>query len=407
MTEKIIPPQGFLFSGIAAGIKKNGKKDLGLILAEREATAAAVFTTNLFQAAPVVISKQRVKRGRAIAVLVNSGNANAGTGKEGELAALKTGKALAGLLKTDESKILLASTGVIGEPLPANKIIANLPALIESLDPCGFDDFEQSIMTTDTRKKIAHRNFRLNGKKVRVIGFAKGAGMIQPLMATMLGFVLTDAAISGADLQKLLKQSADLSFNRVTIDGDTSTNDTLFALASGASGVKISQASPGFARFQQAFEGVCSDLAGMIAADGEGASRWFSVIVRGARTGSDAEKIARRIANSPLVKTAISASDPNWGRIIAAAGIAGPRFDVRKTSLHLVPAKGGSALQILKAGARSPGYRGAKQEKQAAKILGESGFKIIFDLGAGKSEFEILTCDFTEQYVRINADYRS
>jgi glutamate N-acetyltransferase/amino-acid N-acetyltransferase len=355
----------------------------------------------------VKISKQRVKKGRARAILVNSGNANAGLGAAGESAALKTGKALAEKLAVKESMVLLASTGVIGEPFPEHKIIAGIPGLISSLGADRYEEFEESIMTTDTRKKISGRTIRIKGRELRVIGFAKGAGMIQPQMATMLGFLLTDAKLSAPDLKKVLKESAESSFNRVTIDGDTSTNDSLFVLASGAAGVRVSPSRPGWAEFCEAFCEVCMELAAMIAADGEGASRWYYVRVTGAKTGRDAEKIARRIANSPLVKTAVSASDPNWGRIIAAAGIAGPKFDVNKSGVYLLGAKGKPRLEIFKSGARSANYRGPEKEKAAAGILRESGFKVVFEVGQGKADCEIITCDFTEQYVRINADYRS
>ena len=407
MAEKIQVPAGFSFAGLSAGIKKNGKKDLAVAIADKPVSAAAVFTTNLFLAAPVLISKERVKRGKARAILANSGNANCGTGEYGMKAAKQIGLALARQLGIDESEVLLASTGVIGEPLKYQKIIDHIPAVVSSARPGGYDDFVQAIMTTDTRKKISSRAIIGNGKKVRILGFAKGAGMIQPLMATMLGFIFTDAQVSPADLKGLLKKSAQASFNRVTIDGDTSTNDTLYALASGANGAALGPSKPGWKIFAQAFSEVCLDLATKIAEDGEGASRYFYVEVKGAGTAADAEKIARRIANSPLVKTALSAADPNWGRIVAAAGISGARFKIDQSSLALISSDGRKRMEIFKSGARSPKYQTLAEEKKAVIILNKSGFRILFEAGRGRGAFEMITCDFTQDYVKINADYRS
>jgi len=407
MSEPYQPPSGFLFAGISAGIKKKGGKDLGLILAENDCSAAGVFTTSLLQAAPVLISRQRIKSGKARAILVNSGNANCGLGQDGIIGAKETSRGLADHLDIKDSSILLASTGVIGEPFPSRKIIRAIPELVSKAGRNRGRDFMRAIMTTDTREKIAAASLTIKGKEVRLMGFAKGAGMIQPKMATMLAFVLTDAQVKPVHLQRVLKESMEGSFNRVTIDGDTSTNDTLFALASGAGGVEAEPNKPGWKRFTDAFRRVCLELAGKIAADGEGASRWFYVKVEGARTGADAEKIARRIANSPLVKTAVSAADPNWGRIVAAAGISGARFDIKKSSLYLIGAKDGKRLEIFRHGARSRTYRGRESERKASEILKQSGFTILFKAGNAAAGFQIISCDFTEAYVRINAEYRS
>ncbi len=407
LSNSIYPPKGFLFAGIRAGIKKADQPDLGLIVSENQADAAALFTTNRFQAAPVLISRKRIAKGKAKAVLVNSGNANCGLGAAGLESARKTGKAVSKELGVSESAILLASTGVIGEPFPADKICAAIPALVKSLNPFGYQDFTRAIMTTDTREKISFRALKVSGRQVRILGMAKGAGMIQPQMATMLGFVLTDAQLKPKVLDRILREVVPDTFNRITIDGDTSTNDTLLVLASGASRAQVAPDRPGFDSFRKAFHEVCLELATMMVADGEGASRWYYVKVEGAKKPGDAEKIARRIANSPLVKTAISASDPNWGRIIAAAGIAGVKFDPRKAALFLQSADRVEKLEILKAGARSPSYRGLESEKRAARILGQSGFRILFSLGPGRESFEMITCDFTQEYVRINAEYRS
>lgn len=403
----IYPPKGFLFSGIIAGIKKKHKNDLGLILSQKPASASAVFTTNVFLAAPVLISKQRIKAGTAQAILVNSGNANAGLGNEGIVSAKKTSKALAQKLGIKESMILLASTGVIGEKFPAEKIKNAIPKLVQNLNPDGVLEFTRAIMTTDTREKISSRKIQIQGKDVRILGIAKGAGMIQPKMATMLGFLMTDAEASPDTLNQLLKQIVPHTFNRITIDGDTSTNDSLFLLANGASKVKIAPDKPGWNSFRNALYQICLELATMMVADGEGVTRYFYVQVNGAKSKSDAEKIARQIANSPLLKTAISASDPNWGRIIAAAGIAGVKFNPNHASVFLLSPNGKNRMEIFKHGARSKKYQGLKQEKRASKILSKNGFKIIFHLESGKESFEMISCDLTEQYVRINASYRT
>ena len=408
LNHKIIyPPKGFLFSGIQAGIKKVLKNDLGLIVSENAAQASAMFTTNLFLAAPVVISGRRIRNGQAKVILVNSGNANAGLGKAGIISARKTSHALAQELGIKESLILLASTGVIGEPFPADKICSKIPELVKNLNPFGYQEFYRAIMTTDTKEKISYCSLRVQGKEVRILGMSKGAGMIQPKLATMLGFVLTDAQVKSKFLDRLLRETAPETFNRITIYGDTSTNDSLFFLAGGASRVSLSPGQPGWSRFCNGFRQVCLELATMMVADGEGVSRWFYVEVKGARTRPEAEKIARRIANSPLLKTAVSASDPNWGRIIAAAGIAGVKFNPELASVYFESADRKERLEIFKLGARSPKYQGRESEKRASRILSQAGFRIIFELKEGKGSFEIITCDFTEDYVRINAAYRS
>jgi len=400
-------PKGFLFAGIRAEVKKKPGRDLGLILSENLASASGVFTQNRFLSSAVIISKQRLKAGKAKAILVNSGNANCGLGKAGIILAKKTSQALSQKLAIPESSILLASTGVIGEPFPADKILKAIPELVSNLSPAHYPDFADAIMTTDKTQKISAQSLKIQNKKVSILGIAKGAGMIHPQMATMLGFVLTDAEISPKLLKSLLKETVEESFNRITIDGDTSTNDTVFLLANGKSQVKITAQSPALKSFKKALFQVCFELSKMIVADGEGVTRCFYVQVKGAKTKSDAEKIARRIANSPLVKTAIYASDPNWGRIIAGAGNAGVRFDPNQASVFLISADGKSKLEIFKAGARSKSYQGLKAEKIASEIMKKSGFKILFEIKKGKAEFEMLSADFSEDYVRINADYRS
>jgi len=406
--KKISPPLGFLFAGISAGIKKNQEKDLGLIHSLKPANAVGVFTQNRFLASPVIISRERLKksRSRARAILVNSGNANCGLGERGIKDALQISRRLEKELGLKAEQILLASTGVIGEPLPVKRICQVIPKLKDLLRENGFRDFAQAILTTDTRKKIAFRQIQIQNSQIRILGIAKGAGMIQPELATMLGFILTDAQVLAQDLKKLLKEKVQESFNRITVDGDTSTNDTVFALANGAGGLKLKPEEKGWQEFARAFGEVCWELAEMIAQDGEGASRWFYVLVKGAGSKRDAEKIARKIANSPLVKTAIYARDPNWGRILASAGGAGVKFDSKKVQLYLEAGSGKAKLIVFEDGAVAKNYLSVG-EKKAKKILSQSGFKIVLDLNQGGESFEILTCDLTEKYVKINAEYRS
>ena len=401
-------PKGFLFAGICSGIKKDFRKDLGLIFSSSLATVASVFTENSFQASPVIVSRDRLKQSgsKARAILVNSGNANCGLGKRGIKDALKISKVLEKKLKLKESEILLASTGVIGEPLPVEKICQALPELVSKLSEDGCRDFAQAIMTTDSKEKISSCGFKISGKKVNILGFAKGAGMIQPHLATMLAFILTDAQVSARPLKMLLKKAVAESFNRITVEGDTSTNDTVFALANGASGVKLNPDLAEWEEFEKGFIKVCKELARKIVEDGEGATKWFVVQVKGAKTKSDAEKIARKIANSPLVKTAIYASDPNWGRIIASAGSAGVKFNSSKIKLIFEEPESKRRIVVLKNGAVINEYL-KKGEQKAKSILKKSGFKIILELGEGGEEFEVLTCDLTEAYIRINAEYRS
>jgi len=407
-SKKIFSPEGFLFAGISAGIKKNQKRDLGLIYSLKPASAVGVFTKNKFLASPVIISRKRLKKSgsKARAILVNSGNANCGLGKRGDKDALQISQKLEKELGLNAEQILLASTGVIGEPLPVKKICQAIPGLKNSLREDGFNDFAQAILTTDTRKKIAFRQIQIQNSRIRILGIAKGAGMIQPDLATMLGFILTDAGVSSRDLKRLLKEKVNNSFNRITVDGDTSTNDTVFALANGASGLKLKPEEKGWKEFALAFGEVCRELAEMIVQDGEGASRWFYVLVKGAGSKRDAEKIARKIANSPLVKTAIYARDPNWGRILASAGGAGVKFDLKEIQLYLEADSGKAKLIVFEDGAVAKNYLSVG-EKKAQKLLSQSGFKIVLDLNQGEESFEILTCDLTEKYVKINAEYRS
>ena len=387
-------PKGFLASGIRAGIRKK-RPDLGLVVAPDGATAAAVFTKNAFLAAPVVLSKAALKtsHGRVKAVVVNAGCANAITGKEGTAAAKRVRTRAAELLGCRETEIFLASTGVIGTVLPDRKITAALPGSIARLSATGVDALSHAILTTDVGPKVAQASFVLGGKRGRVVGVAKGAGMIHPNMATMLGFVMTDAAADPATLQAVLKAAVDQSFNAISVDGDTSTNDTVVLLASG----KLeNDAKADLTDFQRAVSLVCRNLAWLIVRDGEGATRVMDIEVRGGRTARDAELAAHAIATSPLVKTALHGGDPNWGRILAAVGRSGARFVPGHVSLSV------GSLTLVASGEPAQ-YR----EKDAAKVFARERVPIKLDLGGGKGTATILASDFGHDYVSLNTDYRS
>lgn len=387
-------PKGFTASGIRAGIRKK-RPDLGMIVAADGANAAAVFTQNRFQAAPVTLSRAALKKsgGRVKAVVVNAGCANAVTGREGLEAAKRVRARAAELLQCDEAEIFLASTGVIGVVLPDKKIRESLPDSITRLSNGGVEALSHAILTTDVGPKVAQATFTLGGKRGRIVGVAKGAGMIHPNMATMLGFVTTDAALAPAQLQAVLKAAVDRSFNVISVDGDTSTNDTVLLLASGKLG---NAESADTADFQRALDAVCRDLAWMIVRDGEGATRVMEIEVRGGRTERDAKLAAHAIATSPLVKTALHGGDPNWGRILAAVGRSGARFNVRKVSLHA-----GSLALVIN------GEPAAYQEKDAAKIFAKERVPLLVDLGGGKGSATVLSSDLGHDYVSLNTDYRS
>lgn len=387
-------PKGFTASGVRAGIRKK-RPDLGLIVADDGATAAAVFTQNRFLAAPVLLSKAALKSsgGRVKAVVVNAGCANAITGKAGLDAAKRVRTRAAELLRCHENEVFLASTGVIGVVLPDKKVRDFLPDAVSRLSTGGIDALSHAILTTDVGPKVAQATFTIDGKRGRLVGVAKGAGMIHPNMATMLGFVMTDAAVDAATLQKMLKIAVDGSFNSISVDGDTSTNDTVLLLASGKLGNAV---HADLADFQRALNTICRNLAWMIVRDGEGAIRVMEVEVTGARTDRDAKLAAHAIATSPLVKTALHGGDPNWGRILAAVGRSGARFSLKKISLHA----GNIALVIN-------GEPAAYREKDAAKVFARERVPLRIDLGGGKASAVVLSCDLGHDYVSLNADYRS
>ena len=395
-------PRGFSFSATHCGLKRS-RLDLGILVSETTAAAAAVFTTNRVFAAPVAASRAHLKKSRQQmrAVIVNSGNANCCTHDDGYPASIATAEKLAGELGgLDASQILVCSTGVIGPPLRVEKILLAVPQLVttRSAEPGAFEEFARAIMTTDLRPKWAAAKCRIGGQQVRLLGCAKGSGMIQPNMATMLAFIATDASIAAPLLQRALRSVVGRTFNSITVDGDTSTNDTVAVLANGQSDTpKISgAASAGYKSFCNALERVCRALAISIVEDGEGAQRVIEIEVRGAPSDRAADQVARTIANSPLVKTAFAGADPNWGRILAAAGRSGASFDPGKTNIWI----GGVA--VCRGGRELTFDESAAHEKMLTKYV-----PIRVDLGSGSASARIWTCDFTQEYVHINSSYRT
>ncbi len=368
-----------------------------MIYSESPAVAAGVFTQNLVVAAPVLLTRDHLSNKSHRAIIVNSGGANACTGAPGLADAQQTVKSLSRLLGCREREVLVASTGVIGIRLDMKKLEAGIPEAVALLDRDSLPRVAQAIMTTDTRPKKALTEVGIRGRRVMISGVAKGAGMIHPNMATLLSFILTDVNISKAMLNKALKYAVDRSFNRVSIDGDTSTNDTFLVLANGAAGNRrISAEDSEFLRFRDALTGVAESLAIQVARDGEGARKLIVVDVRRAPTLKDARKIAETVATSPLVKTAIAGGDANWGRILAAAGRSGAKFNPSLVEIrlgNLVVARRGQGLLF--------------SEEHATEILAEDEVKILIDLHQGEGSTREWTCDLTEDYIRINADYRS
>ncbi len=398
--------KGFKFAGIYAGIKKNGPRDLGLIFCDKPATAAALFTKNRVVAAPVILGKKTIKRGVCQAVLVNSGNANCFTGSQGLLDARATAAMVAKEFNIPEDLVMVSSTGVIGAPLPMDRFKSGVPRLKEEIGlknkiPTGsLEDFAQAILTTDTCQKIVREKGSIETpqgpKAVSIMGIAKGSGMIRPDMATMLAYVLTDADLTATDLHQALLAANERSFNRITVDGDTSTNDTLLCLASGE-GPACIRDDAGLTVFQNLLEKVCLKLGKMIVKDGEGATKVIQITVRGGKTQEDAFKAAEAIAHSNLVKTAIYGEDPNWGRITAAAGRSGAFVDPDKMDLYF------EKIPLVLKGC----WLGQAAEKKAAQVMKAPEINIVLDLNLGDKTDRFLFCDFSENYVKINADYRS
>jgi glutamate N-acetyltransferase / amino-acid N-acetyltransferase len=394
-------PRGFRFSATACGLKKTGALDLAMLSSDVPASAAAVFTQNLVVAAPVVVSKANLKasKGRMRAVIVNAGNANCATGAVGYAASVKTVEETARHLRCRPEEVAVCSTGVIGVPLPVEKILRALAGVTKNRRPSArsFAEFSLAICTTDTRPKTESASFKMGGKRIHMVGCSKGAGMIHPNMATTLAFVATDASISPSLLQKTLRDVTTRTFNAISIDGDTSTNDTLLVLANGAAGAPIIKAGSAALRaFAKALEEVCRSLALQIVADGEGAQRVIEIEVRGAKSENAARRIGQTIATSPLVKTAFAGGDPNWGRIFAAAGRAGVKFDPDRVDIHM------AGIPVLRRGQPLD-----FNERAASNRLLEKSVHIVVNLHAGRAMARYWTCDFTAEYVRINASYRT
>jgi len=397
---QLLPVPGLQLGYAQAGIKKPGRKDLLVLKLAPSATVAGVFTTNRFCAAPVQVSKDHLAGTQPIvALVVNTGNANAGTGEAGLANAHTTCAALAKLLGCAANQILPFSTGVILEPLPLEKLVAGLPAAIANLKEDSWFDAAEAIMTTDTQPKAASRVVTIAGKRVTMTGISKGAGMIKPNMATMLGFMACDAKISQPVLETLVKQAADASFNCITIDGDTSTNDSFMLMATGAGELEVNDtASSEYQALAEAVLGLSQELAQMIVRDGEGATKFITFRVEQGRDVEECRKIAYAIGHSPLVKTAFFASDPNLGRILAAIGYAGVNdLDVNQINLYL------DDVWVAKQGGRHPDY----QEQDGQRVMKQSEITVRVTLARGEAAATIWTCDLSHDYVSINADYRS
>jgi len=391
--------KGFRFAGVHGGVKADGVLDMGLIAADEPATAAAVFTTNRVRAAPVVIGERRLLGGACQAVLVNSGNANACTGKQGRQSALALTRATGAVLGVPQSLVVPASTGVIGVQLPRDEMMAAIPALVDDLSEGGAARFSRAILTTDRGPKVARAEVKVGWTRCRILGVAKGAGMIHPNMATTLGFVTTDASIHRTTLRRMLVRAAEQTFNRATVDGDTSTNDAIYALASGAAtGRDVAEKSAAGRSFSEALTEVLERLAKKVVSDGEGAQHLVRVEVRGTKSDTDAVQIARTIASSQLVKTALHGCDPNWGRILAAAGRSGVGFNPDHVSMRIG--------QVLVFDDGMP-VMTPKTEARAATIMKRREYTIAVNLGRGRGLGHYWTCDLGHEYVRINADYRS
>ena len=400
LPENLLPVAGVALGIAEAGVKKANRKDLLVMVLDEGAKVAGVFTQNRFCAAPVMVAKQHLAQSVIRALVVNTGNANAGTGEAGIQHALATCSELARLVDCTTQQVLPFSTGVIMEPLPVDRIIKGLPAAVANCKTDNWFSAAQAIMTTDIVPKAASKQIQIDGKTVTVTGIAKGSGMIRPNMATMLGYVATDAAISQALLQELVRYAADHSFNRITVDGDTSTNDAFIVVATGKAGnVEITQQdSSEFAQLQQAVTAIAADLAKMIVRDGEGATKFITVQIEAGKDAEECAKVAYAIAHSPLVKTAFFASDPNLGRILAAIGYAGVGdLNVDIIQLYL------DDVLVAEKGGRAAHY----QEADGQRVMNQSEITIRVVLNRGTASTTVWTCDFSYGYVKINASYRS
>ena len=400
--EELLPIRGLSLGIAAAGIKKSNRNDLLLMVLDEGSRVAGLFTQNRFCAAPVIVAKEHLSglNSSVRALVINTGNANAGTGQQGIDSARSTCSAVAGLLGCDSDQVLPFSTGVIMEQLPLERVIAGLPAAISNLKLDNWFDAAGSIMTTDIVPKAVSRQIRIKGRTVTITGIAKGSGMIRPNMATMLGYVATDASISQSLLQQILRHSADLSFNRITVDGDTSTNDAFILIATGQAGHDeiVDLNSEDFRSLQDAVTEVSIHLAQAIVRDGEGATKFITVQVDGGVSQDECAKVAYAIAHSPLVKTAFFASDPNLGRILAAIGYAGINdLDVNQIKLYL------DEVLVAENGGRAGSYL----EVDGQRVMNQDEITVRVVLNRGDSSMTVWTCDFSYDYVKINASYRS
>lgn len=395
-------PAGFRFGAVRAGIKPSGRPDFACALAAEGTTAAATFTSNRVAAAPVLVGREHVRAsgGRVRFVAVNAGNANCATGAEGIDACRRVCAAVAKQFGCAEREVFPSSTGIIGVPLAAEKLIAALPQIAAEMGETAADmqRFSEAILTTDTRAKLASASIDAGGRQASIFGVAKGAGMIAPQLvphATMLVYIFTDARISAAQLQRFLDGAVEPTFNCISIDGDTSTNDTVLLLASGASGVPVDGQGSSAAAFGNALQGVCASLARQIVDDGEGVGHVIELTVQGAASAADAKRVARSIANSPLVKTAFAGCDPNWGRILAAAGYSDVEIDPARISVSI------GGLPVCRGGRIAPDFQ--KDHVHAAML--KRTVKVTVDLGTGSESCTFLGCDLTAEYVRVNAEY--
>ncbi|MDO8790123.1 MAG: bifunctional glutamate N-acetyltransferase/amino-acid acetyltransferase ArgJ [Sulfuritalea sp.] len=402
--QALFPVAGVRLGTAEAGIRKKDRRDLTLIEFAPGSHAAGVFTQNRCCAAPVTVCREHLAGDGGIrALVINTGIANAATGEQGMRAARDTCDAVARMLGCEAHEVLPFSTGVILEHLPVDRLIAGLPAAQADLAPDHWHAAAHAIMTTDTVAKASSRRISLDGKTITITGISKGAGMIRPNMATMLGFVATDAGLSPAMLQKLAKDAADVSFNCITVDGDTSTNDSFLVIATGAAGCMIdSESSPHWPAVRDAVIGVAQELAQAIVRDGEGATKFITVKVGAGGTAAECRLVAYAIGHSPLVKTAFFASDPNLGRILAAIGYAGIA-DLDAAGVRVWLGSGGEEVLVSEHGGRAAGYR----EEDGSRIMQAAEITVRVDLGRGAAEATVWTCDFSYDYVRINADYRS
>ncbi|MEA1935634.1 MAG: bifunctional glutamate N-acetyltransferase/amino-acid acetyltransferase ArgJ [Thermodesulfobacteriota bacterium] len=397
LDKKDLRVPGFLASGIDVGIKDDGGKDLSLIFSEVPAVAAGVFTKNRFKSAPVILDMERIKKGVAQAIVANSGNANAATGDKGYEDALAMSEAVSSKLHIKDNLVLVASTGIIGQSLPIKKIKDGIGRLVEGLSPDGILNAEEAIMTTDTFPKVEYRKGEIGSKEITICGIAKGAGMIEPDMATMLSFIMTDADISRRCLDSVFRQAVDFSFNAITVDGCMSTNDTAIILANGVAGNKpIAGPSKNLTIFKEMLFDLMVDLSKAIVRDGEGATKVIEIVVDGAKTLADAKKVAYGIARSNLVKTAFFGEDTNWGRIVSAVGASGVNLSTDAMELYV----GEVLLFVSGKGTRV-------DEERLIEMMGEDYIRILVKLGMGNKSICIYTTDLSYDYVKINAHYQT